>query len=59
MWPYNHEEDVWLNPAKDWAKGRLQRTTLPKPANDDNGAWPCITTDDREGTVDPQIFIGK
>ena len=62
MWPYNRDEHIWLDPSKDWAKGRLQAIHLPTPANDDNNAWPYIAANDRgEDTrpVDPQIFIGK
>jgi hypothetical protein len=63
MWPYNHDEHIWLEPSKDWAKGRLQTIPLLTPANDDtNGAWPYITADDRRAEtrpVDPQIFLGK
>jgi hypothetical protein len=62
MWPYNHDEHVWLDPSKDWAKGRLQTMHLPAPANDDNGARPCIAAGERvEDTrpIDPQIFLGK
>ena len=62
MWPYNHDEHVWLDPSKDWAKGRLQTMQLPTPANDDNGAWPYSTADERvedSRPIDPQIFLGK
>ena len=62
MWPYSNDEHIWLDPSKDWAKGRLQAIPLPTPANDDNGAWPYMTAEDRpEETrpVDPQIFVGK
>lgn len=52
MWPYNHDEHTWLDPSKDWAKGRLQAAPLPTPANDDHRA-----EDTRP--IDPQIFIGK
>lgn len=52
MWPYTHDEQIWLDPAKDWAKGRLQASPLPTPANDDQRA------EDRR-PFDPQIFIGK
>lgn len=60
MWPYNHDEHIWLDPSKDWAKGRLQAMQLP--ANDDNGAWPYITAEERAENsrpTDPQIFVGK
>jgi hypothetical protein len=52
MWPYNHDEQTWMEPSKDWAKGRLQSMPLPKPANDDQ-----VTEDSRP--VDPQIFLSK
>jgi len=64
MWPYNHDETSWLDPSKDWAKGRLQTLQVPRPANDDNGAWPYIANDDApvaedKRPHDPQTFVGK
>jgi hypothetical protein len=53
MWPYTNDEQVWLEPSKDWAKGRLRANPLPAPANDDQ------PTEDTRRPLDPQIFIGK
>ena len=52
MWPYTNDEKIWLDPAKDWARGRLQASPLPTPANDDERA-------EEMRPVDPQIFISK
>ena len=64
MWPYSSDEHVWLDPSKDWSKGRLQPIPLPTAANDDNGAWPYAANDDvavaeHKRPIDPQIFVGK
>jgi hypothetical protein len=52
MWPYTNDEQVWLEPSKDWAKKRRKASPLPKPANNDDRA-----EDTRP--LDPQIFVGK
>jgi hypothetical protein len=52
MWPYTSTEQVWLEPTKDWAKGRLQTNPLPTPANDDERV-------EDARPIDPQIFLGK
>jgi hypothetical protein len=31
MWPYTNNEQFWLEPSKDWAKGRLQANPLVDP----------------------------
>jgi hypothetical protein len=52
MWPYTNDEQIWLEPAKDWAKGRLQAHPVPTPANDDQRA-------EETRPFDPQIIIRK
>jgi hypothetical protein len=56
MWPYTRDEQIWLDPSKDWAKGRLQAIQFPAPANDDDVATAHVE-DSRP--IDPQIFLGK